>query len=146
MAGVWTEPAEVRCGQRPSAVLRLHDRFHADDCALGLRITAERDGARLSVETDAWYGDQLLVLDTFLAGLASSPGWHGERALHSECLSVAAVHHVTGVVALTWTLREPVVAQGSAGDGFWLTTWIEAGEPLRKVAADIATFLHAPWL
>ncbi|MFJ9741886.1 DUF6228 family protein [Streptomyces sp. NPDC101166] len=117
------------------------DRFEADaDCvhyAVELRapgLTARVDGVV------AWFRGS--GLPAFLEGLAVDyRGWDGERCWQTDDsdLTVSAVFRSGGHVGLTWTLRPwPRAAGGWSASA---TTWLEAGEQMTSLAADIRCFL-----
>ncbi|WP_223856249.1 DUF6228 family protein [Streptomyces toxytricini] len=88
----------------------------------------------------AWVGDG--GLPAFLDGLAADyRGWDGERSWQTldRDLTVSAVFRSGGHVGLTWAVQP---WRQAAGD--WsasVTTWLEAGEQMASLAADVRAFL-----
>ncbi|MFC8720605.1 DUF6228 family protein [Kitasatospora sp. NPDC057198] len=130
----------VRCGRDREVGVLLADRAEDDGvvrCAVELR--APGLAARLDRVVDLGPGGGLAG---FLAGLAADfRGWPGEREWHNvdRDLALCAVSGSGGHVALTWVLRP-----WRAADGTWqaeVTTWLEAGEQLAALAAEVAAFL-----
>ncbi|MFJ9560202.1 DUF6228 family protein [Streptomyces fuscichromogenes] len=81
-------------------------------------------------------------LTAFLEELAADyRGWDGERSwqTNDRDLTVSAVFRSGGHVGLTWTVRPwPRAAGGWSASA---TTWLEAGEQMTALAADIRRFL-----
>ncbi|MEI5008136.1 DUF6228 family protein [Streptomyces sp. PmtA] len=72
---------------------------------------------------------------------ADHQGWDGERRWQTDDrdLIVSAVFRSGGHVGLTWTLRPwPKDAGGWSAS---VTTWLEAGEQMSALAADVRHFL-----
>ncbi|MEU9646840.1 DUF6228 family protein [Streptomyces sp. NPDC048188] len=91
-------------------------------------------------EVVAWIWDSDLV--PFLEELAADyRGWDGERSwqTNDRDLAVSAVFRSGGHVGLTWTSRPwPKAAGGWSAS---VTTWLEAGEQMASLAADVRRFL-----
>ena len=142
------QPAEateltIRCLQDPAAYIRLHDPFVIDQDGIGFSVEAHADGLHARIgAVEVWVWDDT-DLATFLAGLAADfRGWDGERTWHTNHLTVQAVYHSRGHVALTWTLQPWLTRADS-----WrasLTTWLEAGAQMSRLADDIHAFLPTP--
>ncbi|MFJ8828187.1 DUF6228 family protein [Streptomyces sp. NPDC102467] len=90
-------------------------------------------------EVVAWIWDADLA--AFISELAADfQGWEGERTwkTYDGDLAVSAVFRSGGSIGLTWTLRPwPDVAGGWTAS---VTTWLEAGEQMSSLAADIQHF------
>jgi hypothetical protein len=70
------------------------------------------------------------------------PGWSGSRSWATNHLKLTAAFHSRGHVELRWTLRPRVSRQDS-----WeasVTTWLEAGQQMTMLTADIRAFLTRP--
>jgi hypothetical protein len=82
-------------------------------------------------------------LSQFLDGLAADyRGWSGTRSWAANDLKLAATFHPGGHVELRWTLRSWASRQDS-----WeasVTTWLEAGQQMTMLAADVRAFLARP--
>jgi hypothetical protein len=91
-------------------------------------------------EVVAWIWDSDLA--PFLEELAADyRGWDGARSwqTNDRDLAVSAVFRSGGHVGLTWTLRPwPKAAGGWSAS---VTTWLEAGEQIASLAADIRHFI-----
>ncbi|WP_367139424.1 MULTISPECIES: DUF6228 family protein [Streptomyces] len=81
-------------------------------------------------------------LAPFLEELAADyRGWDGVRSwqTNDRDLAVSAVFRSGGHVGLTWSLRPwPTAADGWSAS---VTTWLEPGEQMTALAADIRYFL-----
>ncbi|MEU2549016.1 DUF6228 family protein [Streptomyces roseolus] len=131
----------IRCQENASAGVRLCDRFDFD--ADSVRYAVELRAPGLTARADgvvAWKRGSGLVL--FLDALAADyRGGDGERTWQTDDrdLAVSAVFRSRGYVGLTWTLRPWRTAAG--GWGASVTTWLEAGEQMASLAADVRHFL-----
>ncbi|MFH8253950.1 DUF6228 family protein [Streptomyces roseolus] len=131
----------IRCQENASVGVRLRDRFDFD--ADSVRYAVELRAPGLTARADevvAWKGDGGLA--PFLGALAADyRGWDGERTWRTDDrdLAVSAVFRSRGHVGLTWTLRPWPTAAG--GWGASVTTWLEAGEQMASLAADVRHFL-----
>ncbi|MFE7385530.1 DUF6228 family protein [Streptomyces zhihengii] len=131
----------IRCHDTSSAGVTFCDRFSfdADSVHYAVELRAPGMAARVD-EVVAWIWDSDLA--TFLEELAADyRGWDGERSWHTDDrdLTVSAVFRSGGYAGLTWTLRP-----WRGGVGGWaasVTTWLEAGEQMTSLAADVRTFL-----
>lgn len=131
----------VRCADSDS-VVRLCNRWRLDEDSAHYAIEASAPGlaARVDEAVAGIWGPDLA---TFLDELAESfRGWNGERSWHSldRDLTITAVFRSGGHVGLTWTLRPWPAKYG--GWSASVTTWLEAGEQMTALAADVRTFLH----
>ncbi|MBJ6630586.1 DUF6228 family protein [Streptomyces sp. SS10] len=113
-------------------------RPYEDDPTLGFLVTAHGRWGSVATAVETWDGDGL---DTFLASLAEDfRGWQGERTWHSLChdLTLSAEHRSGGYVQLRW-----VISDGAPTEEwrFETSTWHEAGEGMRTLAADIRAFI-----
>ncbi|MFE0737736.1 DUF6228 family protein [Streptomyces sp. NPDC058855] len=131
----------IRCADRPAVGVRFRDRFSFDADSVHYAVEAWAPGLTARVdEVVAWPWDRGLA--PFLEELAADfRGWEGERTwgTHDRDLSVAAVFSSGGHVGLTWTLRPwPDAARGWSAS---VTTWLEAGEQMTSLAADLRHFL-----
>jgi hypothetical protein len=140
------EPTEliIRCLEDPAAYVRLYDRFVIDRDGIGFSVEAHAEGMHACIgPVEVWIWDAP-DLAAFLAGLAEDfRGWTGERAWQTNHLKVRAVYQSRGHVALTWTLQPRLTGADS-----WrasLTTWVEAGAQMSRLADDVDTFLPVPW-
>ncbi|WP_217251556.1 DUF6228 family protein [Streptomyces sp. AC602_WCS936] len=132
----------VRSQDNPAVRVRFCDRFRPDDDCVHYAIEACAPGLNARVdEVVAWIWEADLV--PFLEELARDfRGWDGERVWQNSDhdLTVTAVFRAGGHVGLTWTLQPwPTAAGGRAG---YVTTWLEAGEQMSILAADLRHFLH----
>ncbi|WP_438490285.1 DUF6228 family protein [Streptomyces sp. S186] len=130
----------VRCQDDPNTRVRLFDRYFPDEYSTGFAVEVHAEGleARLdSVETSVWGRED--VTD-FLDRLAADfRGWDGERTWSMNHLGLRAVFRPGGHVGLTWrfqpgTVRAPWKAS--------VTTWLEAGQQMAALAADVREFLQ----
>lgn len=139
---VITVEVVITCMEHAHAKVRLHEcvAFDADITT----ISAELRASGLEV---AQRGVELLDRDglaCFFARLEQDfAGWEGERiwrSFHDE-LGVTARFHSRGRVELRWrvTQRLESAAEWSA----IVTTWIHAGEDLRRLAADLRALFDA---
>ncbi|MGW3149623.1 DUF6228 family protein [Streptomyces sp. NPDC001177] len=131
----------IRCRDNQSIGVKLCDRFSFDEDCVHYAVEAWAPGltARVS-EVVAWEGDSDLA--PFLEELAADyRGWDGERdwQTNDRDLAVSAVFRPGGHVGLTWTLRPWPKATG--GWSASVTTWLEAGEQMSALAAEIRHFL-----
>jgi hypothetical protein len=140
------EPTEltIRCLEDPAAYIRLYDAFVIDQDGIGFSIEAHAEGLHAHIgPVEVWVWDAP-DLAAFLTGLAEDfRGWTGERSWQTNHLTVEAVYHSRGHVALTWTLQPWLTRADS-----WrasLTTWIEAGAHMSRLADDMHAFLPIPW-
>ncbi|MBD0843774.1 DUF6228 family protein [Streptomyces sp. TRM68416] len=147
MASAPDEPADrqpvltVGCLENPLVGVRFCDRFALDEDSVHYAVEVRAPGLTARVdEVVAWVGTGDLA--AFLEELAGAfRGWDGERTWQTDDrdLAVSAVHHYGGHVGLTWTLRPwPRAAGGWTAS---VTTWLEAGEQLSALAADVRHFL-----
>ncbi|WP_031229781.1 DUF6228 family protein [Streptomyces niveus] len=135
------ESVTVRCQDNTSVGVTFSDRFSfdADSVHYAVELRAPGLAARVD-EVVGWIWDSDLAL--FLDELATDyRGWEGERSWRTNDgdLAVAAVFRSGGHVGLAWTLRPWAAADG--GWGASVTTWLEAGEQMTALAADIRHFL-----
>jgi hypothetical protein len=140
-----TEPTEltIRCLEHPSTYLRLYDRYLIDHDGTGFSVEAHAEGLHAHIgPVEVWIWDDT-DLATFLTGLADDfRGWDSERIWHTNHLTVQAVYHSRGHVALTWTLQPWLTRADS-----WrarLTTWQEAGAQMSSLANSMRAFLPTP--
>ncbi|MFE7096723.1 DUF6228 family protein [Streptomyces erythrochromogenes] len=137
----WSELV-VRSPTTPSTYVRLFDWARVDDHEITFAVEVAADGLRArldSVSASVW--DRAGDLTEFLDGLARDfRGWEGDRAWVTNQLVLTAVFHSGGHVQLSWGLRPGMLAEDS-----WecsVTTTLEAGEQMSRVAADVRSFLH----
>lgn len=133
----------VRCRQDRDTTVRLHGRYLPDPYTAGFAVEGRGAGLQVQlpgVEVYAWDEGWL---PGFVGQLAEDyRGWDGERIWRTSHLSVRAVFHSGGHVALTWDLQPAPVWVDT-----WLvsiTTWVEAGEQMSGLAADLREFLPRP--
>ncbi|MCQ4200058.1 DUF6228 family protein [Streptomyces sp. NPDC058783] len=131
----------VRCQQNPSVDVTFCDRFSFDADSVHYAVELRAPGLTARVdEVVAWIWDSDLT--TFLKELAAEyRGWDGERSwqTNDRDLTVSAVFRSGGIVGLTWSLQPWPTAVG--GWGASVTTWLEAGEQMTSLAADVRHFL-----
>lgn len=130
----------IRCQDNASVGVTFCDRFSFDADSLHYAVELRAPGLTARVdEVVAWIWDSGLT--AFLQGLATDyRGWDGERSWHTDDrdLTVSAAFRSGGYVGLTWTLRPWTWAAG--GWGASVTTWLEAGEQMTSLAADVRAF------
>ncbi|MEU2112154.1 DUF6228 family protein [Streptomyces sp. NPDC019507] len=131
----------VRCQDNASVGVRFCDRFSFDRDSVHYAVEARAPALTARVnEVVAWTRDSDLA--RFLEELAADyQGWDGERRWQTDDrdLIVSAVFRSGGHVGLTWTLRPwPKDAGGWSAS---VTTWLEAGEQMSALAADVRHFL-----
>ncbi|MEV5510166.1 DUF6228 family protein [Streptomyces orinoci] len=137
-----SSPVTVSCRDNHSVSVRLCDPSRPDEERVHYAVEAQAPGRALRVDqVVAWnWGADGLV--PFLEGLATDyRGWDGqwEWRTDNRDLTISAAFRSGGHVGLTWTLRPWRSAAG--GWEASLTTWIEAGEQMSALAADIRHFL-----
>ncbi|MEJ8640248.1 DUF6228 family protein [Streptomyces sp. MS1.HAVA.3] len=137
----WSELV-VRSPATPSTYVRLSDWVRVDEHEVAFAVEAVADGLRAqldSVSVSVW--DRAGDLTEFLDGLAGDfRGWEGERAWVTNRLVLTATFHAGGHVRLRWGLRSGMFAEDP-----WecsVTTTVEAGEQMSRVASDVRSFLH----
>ncbi|MEU1039153.1 DUF6228 family protein [Streptomyces sp. NPDC005907] len=131
----------IRCQDNLSVVVRFADRFSYDEDSVHFAVEVQAPGLAARVdEVVVWIWDSDLV--AFLEELAADyRGWDGERGWQTDDrdFAVSAVFRSGGHVGLTWTLRPwPEAAGGWSAS---VTTWLEAGEQMGSLAADVRHFL-----
>ncbi|MEV6481572.1 DUF6228 family protein [Streptomyces sp. NPDC051576] len=131
----------VRCQDNPSVGVTFRDRFSPDPDSVHYAVELRAPGLTARVdEVVAWIWDSDLTV--FLEELAADyRGWDGARSWYTNDrdLTVSAVFRSGGHVGLTWTVRPWPRAVG--GWSASVTTWLEAGEQMTALAADIRRFL-----
>ncbi|MEV0267087.1 DUF6228 family protein [Streptomyces sp. NPDC050617] len=131
----------VRCQDNSSVVVTFCDRFSLDTDSVHYAVELRAPGLAARVdEVIAWTWDSGLA--AFLEELvADYRGWDGERSwqTNDRDLTVSAVFRSGGYVGLTWALRP--WPQAAGGWGSSVTTWLEAGEQMASLAADVRSFL-----
>ncbi|MFD8010740.1 DUF6228 family protein [Streptomyces sp. NPDC058955] len=137
----WSEFV-VRSPTAPATYVRLFDRTRVDEDEIAFAVEVMADGlcARLdSVSVSVW--DRAGDLTEFLDGLARDfRGWEGERSWVTNRLVLTALFRSGGHVQLSWGLRSGIFAEDA-----WecsVTTTLEAGEQMSRVASDVRSFLH----
>ena len=138
-------PAQViiRSEEDPAVLVRLHDRQFIDEHETGFAVDLHADGLH------AHLGDVIVAvwdpqdLSDFMDRLAAEfRGWSGSRTWTTSHLTLTATFHSRGHVELRWTLRPWIPGQDS-----WqasVATWIEGGQQMTDLAADIRAFLTRP--
>ncbi|MFK0061838.1 DUF6228 family protein [Streptomyces werraensis] len=131
----------IRCQDNPSVGVTFRDRFSFDADSVHYAVELRAPGLTARVnEVVAWIWDSDLT--TFLEYLAADyQGWDDERRwqTNDQDLTVSAVFRSGGYVGLTWVLRPwPQAAGGWSASA---TTWLEAGEQMTSLAADVRNFL-----
>ena len=131
----------IRCQDNSSVDVTFCDRFSFDADSVHYAVELRAPGLTARVnEVVAWGWDGDLA--PFLEGLvADYRGWDGERTwqTHDQDLRISAVFRSGGHVGVTWTLRP--WPQAAGGWGASVTTWLEAGEQMAALAADVRWFL-----
>ncbi|MGW2275294.1 DUF6228 family protein [Streptomyces yangpuensis] len=137
----WSELV-VRSPTTTATYVRLFDWARVDEHEITLAVEVVADGLRArldSVSVSVW--DRAGDLTEFLEGLAADfRGWEGERSWVTDRLVLTATFHSGGHVQLSWGLRFGIFAEDS-----WecsVTTTLEAGEHMSRVASDVRSFLH----
>jgi Family of unknown function (DUF6228) len=130
----------VRSGKDPNVRVLLHDCQFVDQDETAFAVSLQASGLTAhyrDVTVNAWDPEYLYQ---FLDGLAADfRGWDGTRSWAVGHLKVCATFHSRGHVELRWTLRPRVTMQDS-----WeasVTTWLEAGQQMTGLAADVRDFL-----
>ncbi|SCE81202.1 hypothetical protein GA0074696_1007 [Micromonospora purpureochromogenes] len=133
----------IRCQADPGLSVRLHSRHFPDEYGVGFSVEARADGLRAELPGVAvWVWDDAWLPD-FIAQLAADhQGWTEERRWQTNHLAVRAVFHSRGHVALTWHLR-PWVSRSDTWRAS-ITTWLDAGQQMSRLAADLREFLPKP--
>jgi Family of unknown function (DUF6228) len=133
----------IRCQEDHDAVVRLHSRYFPDEYGIGFAVDARADGLHAQLQgVEVWVWDDAWLPD-FIAQLAADyRGWADQRIWQTNHLSVSAGFHAGGHVALTWNLHRWLTRSDT-----WqasVTTWLEAGEQMSNLAADLREFLPMP--
>lgn len=131
----------IRCQDNSAVGVRLCDRYSFDEDSVHYAVELRAPGLTARAdEVVAWaWGSDLVP---FLEALAADyRGWDGTRSweTNDRDLAVAAVFRAGGYVGLTWTLRPWTGSSG--GWAASVTTWLEAGEQMASLAADVGRFL-----
>ncbi|MFB7656245.1 MULTISPECIES: DUF6228 family protein [unclassified Streptomyces] len=131
----------IRCQDNSLVGVAFCDRFSYDADSVHYAVELRAPGLTARVdEVVAWIWDSDLT--AFLEELAADyRGWDGERnwQTNDRDLTVSAVFRSGGHVGLTWTLRPwPRAAGGWSAS---VITWLEAGEGMTALAADVRCFL-----
>lgn len=133
----------IRSGQDPGVRVRLHNRQFLDEHETAFSIDIDADGLHAHLRDVIVAVWDIEDLPGFLDGLADSfRGWTGTRSWAASHLRLTAAFHSRGHVELRWTLRPWDSRQDS-----WeatVTTWIEAGQQMTGLAADVRDFLARP--
>ncbi|MFI5643238.1 DUF6228 family protein [Kitasatospora sp. NPDC051705] len=135
-----TPALTIRSRDDPTTQVRLSDRYFPDEYGTGFAMDLRAEGlqARLgSVVT--WLWDDEYLADFLDALAADFRGWEGERTWSTHHLALRAVFRPGGHVGLTWTLRPRSTREDSWAAS--VTTWLEGGEQLTALAADVRRFL-----
>ncbi|MFE7705828.1 DUF6228 family protein [Streptomyces sp. NPDC057486] len=131
----------IRCQDNAFVGVTFCDRFSFDADSVHYAVELRAPGLTARVdEVVAWIWDNDLT--AFLEELATDyQGWDGERSwqTNDRDLTVSAAFRSGGYVGLTWALRPWTQAAG--GWGASVTTWLEAGEQMTSLAADVRAFL-----
>ncbi|MFI7103324.1 DUF6228 family protein [Streptomyces sp. NPDC050161] len=133
----------VRCQDDPTTWVRLFDHHLPDDYSTSFAVEVRADGlqARLdAVETSVWDREDVTAfLDRLVADFR---GWDGERTWSTPHLGLRAIFQSGGHIGLTWTFRPGTIAASWEAA---VTTWVEGGEQLAALAADVRQFLSCGW-
>ena len=124
-------------------LVRLYSRYFPDEYGIGFAVDARAEGLHAKLRgVEMWVWDEVWLAD-FIGQLAADyRGWPDERAWRGDHLTVRATFHSRGHVALTWELQ-PWVSRSDTWRAS-ITTWVEAGEQMSNLAADLREFLPAP--
>ncbi|MEU2611485.1 DUF6228 family protein [Micromonospora sp. NPDC007271] len=133
----------IRCHDNPGVCVRLHSRSFPDEYGIGFAVEAHAEGLHAELPgVEVWVWDDAWLPD-FISQLAADyRGWAGERTWQTNHLTVRATFHSRGHVALSWDLQ-PWVSRSDAWRAS-ITTWLEAGEQMSNLAADLGEFLPIP--
>jgi len=133
----------VRSGKDPAVRVLLHDRQFIDEDQTAFAVSLQASGLAAhfrDVIVGIWQPEDL---PGFIDGLAADfRGWSGCRSWTTNHLKIAATFHSRGHVELRWTLLPSDSRQDS-----WeasVTTWLEAGQQMTGLAADVRAFLTRP--
>ncbi|MEU9143939.1 DUF6228 family protein [Streptomyces sp. NPDC048349] len=132
----------VVCRDNASVRVRFGGRESSDGYCVHYAVEIQAPGLSARIDRAvAWAGGHS-ELAPFLDQLAADfAGWDGERCweTNDRDLVVSAVCRSGGYVGLTWTLRP--WRNAARGWNASVTTWLEAGEQMRSLAADIRHFI-----
>jgi hypothetical protein len=133
----------IRCQEDPDSHVRLDGRYFLDAAGIGFSGDARADGLHAQLQgVEMWVWDGMWLPD-FIHRLAGDyRGWDDELTWQVNQLSVRASFHSGGHVALTWNLR-PWLTRSDNWQAS-ITTWLEAGEQMASLAADLLEFLPRP--
>ena len=133
----------IRCQEYRDVSVRLYGRYFPDECGVGFAVEARADGLHAEFGgVEVWVWDDV-DLPAFLAQLAADYcGWPEERTWQTNHLALRATFHSGGHVALTWDLQ-PWASRSDSWRAS-VTTWVEAGEQMSNLAADVRQFLPMP--
>ncbi|MEV0720232.1 DUF6228 family protein [Asanoa sp. NPDC050611] len=133
----------MRCSEDPDTSVRLHSRYFPDDYGVGFAVEARADQLQAAIQgVEVWVWDDAWLPD-FVARLAADyRGWSEERVWQTNHLSLRATFHSGGHVMLTWNLH-PWTSRSDTWEAT-ITTWLEAGEQMSALAADLHEFLPMP--
>ncbi|MEV7027978.1 DUF6228 family protein [Kitasatospora sp. NPDC093558] len=134
----------VRCRDNDAVTLRLCDPSRPEDDRVLYAVEASAPGLAARVDdVVAWpWGTDL---PQFLEELAADfRGWVGQRVWQTldRDLTVGAAFRSGGHVGLTWTLRP--WRSACCGWEASVTTWLDAGEQMSALAADVRSLLTPP--
>ncbi|MEV4253199.1 DUF6228 family protein [Spirillospora sp. NPDC049652] len=134
----------VRCARTPRMVVQLADRQFIDDYETVFALGVQADGLHATIPDltlARWDPDG--GLDGFLQTLVDDfRGWTGDRSWNTNQLMLQATFRSGGHIELVWTLRPWPSQQGRWTTS--VTTWLEGGEQMNALAADVAAFLARP--
>lgn len=126
----------IRSGQDRTVLVRLHERRFTYETVFAVDIRAGGLAAHYRDVSVAAPED----LSDFIDALATDfRGWSGTRSWAANYLKLTADFHSGGHVELRWTLGRWISRQDS-----WeasVTTWLEAGQQMTMLAADVRAFL-----
>lgn len=131
----------IRCQENSAVGVKLCEPYSFDEDSVHYAVELRAPGLTARADDVVAWG-RGSGLAPFLEALASDHrGWHGERSWETDDvdLAVSAVFRSGGYVGLTWTLRP-----WPGSSGCWaasVTTWLEAGEQMTSLAADVRRFL-----
>ncbi|WP_406210478.1 DUF6228 family protein [Kitasatospora sp. NBC_01560] len=131
----------IRCSEDPRACVTLTDRDYPDQYGVAFSVSLRGEGLHARVEdVKVWVWDGEYLFD-FLDGLAADfRGWDGERTWQTNHLALSATFHSGGHVCVTWSIQPRLTARQTWAAS--ITTWLEAGQQMADLAADVRDFLR----
>ncbi|WP_188830702.1 DUF6228 family protein [Nocardia camponoti] len=133
-----------RCANNPSAQVRFDSRiftsieyFGTDEVHVDVALTGDGLNATCgALLFSPW--ERAEICDYFDRLVADFAGWSGQRDWGNSNLRVTATFTPGGHVRLDWTVIATLTRPTWQAR---LSTWVEAGEKMSHMAADIRSFL-----